>query len=88
MEYDRVGRARPDSRFACECASDSGSSSSRESLREEEMPEGEDEADDLPTDSGEEEASDASSRESRGAWRLFDLVSVCEKVIWDISRSQ
>jgi hypothetical protein len=88
MEYDRAGLARPDSRFACECASDRGSSSSRESLREEEMPEGEEEAEDLPADSGEEDASDASSRESRGAWRLSDLVSVCEKVIWDISLSR
>lgn len=76
MEYDRADLGRPESRFACECELDRGSSSSRESLREEEMPEGEDEAEDLPADSGEEDAREASSRESRGAWRLSDLVSV------------
>jgi hypothetical protein len=39
-------------------------------LREEEIPSGEDEREEPPTETGEEEASEASSRESRGAARL------------------
>lgn len=43
---------------------ESGSSFSRETLREEEMPDGDDDLDVCP-DAGDEDARDASSRESR-----------------------
>lgn len=62
-----------------------GSSSSRESLRDEEIPEGDDERDSL--ESGEEEASEASSSESREALRLLlpDRVPAAGNGSWDIT---
>jgi hypothetical protein len=52
-------------------------------LREDEMPSGDEEREVPSTEAGEEEASEASSRESLGAARLPFWV-VCENVICDI----
>lgn len=73
IEYDRPpDLPYPDSGSPCE-KSPSGSCSSRESLREDDIPEGEEEREDLAVVSGEEDAREASSRESRGALVEFDL---------------
>ena len=67
-------------RFECTWEFERGSSSSRESFREDEIPEGE-ELEDLASNSGEEEAREASSSESRGAWTLAGLLSEFKKTI-------
>lgn len=73
IEYDRPPDLPcPDSGSPCE-KSPSGSCSSSESLREDDIPEGEEEREDLVVVSGDEDAREASSRESRGALVEFDL---------------
>lgn len=73
IEYDRPpDLPYPDSGSPCE-KSPSGSCSSSESLREDDIPEGEEEREDLAVVSGDEDAREASSRESRGALVEFDL---------------
>lgn len=66
MEYDRADLGRPVSMSAFKLLSARGSWSSRESFREEEIPEGEEDSDNLPPESA-DEAREASSSESRGA---------------------
>lgn len=73
IEYDRPpDLPYPDSGSPCE-KSPSGSCSSSESLREDDIPEGEEEREDLAVVSGDEDAREASSRESRGALVELDL---------------
>jgi hypothetical protein len=64
-EYDRPWGMREEPPFAG-FKEESGSSSSSDNFREEDIPEGDEAKDDRP-DIGEEEAREASSRESRGS---------------------
>ena len=85
MEYELWALWRPVPSSASACASARGSSSSRESLRDEEMPSGEEEREDPPTEPGDDDAREASSSESRGAtrlpfllpWYVFGIFSLC-----------